>query len=36
VKIEMRKLVNKYPNGYEDFKGGPKLEEKLDGLEIAK
>jgi hypothetical protein len=32
----MRKLVNKYPNGYEDFKDPSKLDEKLAGLDIAK
>ncbi|OBT45387.1 hypothetical protein VE00_04014 [Pseudogymnoascus sp. WSF 3629] len=36
VKIEMRKLVNKYPNGYEDFKDPSELDEKLAGLDIAK
>ncbi|KFY73012.1 hypothetical protein V499_06869 [Pseudogymnoascus sp. VKM F-103] len=35
VKIEMRKLVNKYPNGYADFKDTSKLDAKLTNVTEA-
>jgi hypothetical protein len=32
----MRKLVNKYPNGYADFEDKSGLEKELTGLDIKK